>query len=291
MPTPFDPITTAIDVAPALGAFILFVLGCACVAMLALIVTGIVERVSSLATRISERIAYVRSRPGYDLALLHLGEARGRQQILDEVRMLEHGQLKAHVLAVQKCIARAQLLYHPPAYREELLEQAMEETNRLLKVVVSLHQAVSNSALPDDLEQTIVEVARSLSSVYPACGCRVEVVGTSRPPVTEPVKRAITMVLYNAANNALLHGQPSQLVIQLRYAPDALMLEVIDDGKGMTDTKRRMDGRGLRDIRQLVESLSGTLTITSAPMQGTTLKALVPLPNEDKREDIYAALS
>lgn len=289
--TPLFPSGTSIDVAPALGVFILVVLGLASLSLLTIAVSGVVRHVVSLATHIAERIAYVRGRPGYDLALLHLGEARGRQQILDEVRMLEHGQLKAHVLAVQQCIARAQLLYNPPAVREAHLEQAMAETNRLLKVVVSLHKAVSDSALPDDLEQTVVEVARSLASVYPACGCRVEVVGTSRPPVSEPVKRALTMVLYNAANNALLHGKPSQLVILLRYAPDALMLEVIDDGRGMFETGRRVDGRGLRDIRQLVESLSGTLIITSAPMQGTTLKALVPLPKAEQKGDIYAALS
>lgn len=99
------------------------------------------------------------------------------------------------------------------------------------------------------------------------------------------------MVLYNAANNALIHGQPSQLVIQLRYAPDALILEVNDNGKGMVETERRADGRGLRDVRQLIESLQGTLTITSTAMAGTTLTALVPLPKMEREGAVNAALS
>lgn len=279
MPIPLIPPGASIDVAPMFGLFLATLLGLALLGVLVAFVSLVIERVSR-----------VRTRTGYDLALLQLGEARGRQQILDEVRMLEHGQLKAHVLAVQQCIARAQL-HHAAPMREALLAQAMEQTNRLLKVVVSLHEAVSDSALPDDLEQTVVEVARSLSAVYPACGCRVEVLGERRPPISEPVKRALTMVLYNAANNALIHGQPSQLVIQLRYAPDALMLEVNDNGKGMLEAERRAGGRGLRDVRQLIESLQGTLTITSAALVGTTLTALVPLPKAEREGDVYAALS
>lgn len=279
MPIPLIPQGVSIDVAPMVGFFLVALLGLALLGVLVAFVSLVIERVSR-----------VRPRTGYDLALLQLGEARGRQQILDEVRMLEHGQLKAHVLAVQQCIARAQL-HHPAPMREALLAQAMEQTNRLLKVVVSLHEAVSDSALPDDLEQTVVEVVRSLSAVYPACGCRVEVLGERRPPISEPVKRALTMVLYNAANNALIHGQPSQLVIQLRYAPDSLMLEVNDNGKGMLEAERRAGGRGLRDVRQLIESLQGTLTITSAALVGTTLTALVPLPKAEREGDVYAALS
>lgn len=280
MPFPLIPPGVSIDVAPLPGWFILAVLSLALLSLLVAFVSLIIERVTR-----------VRARPGYDLALLQLGEARGRQQILDDVRMLEHGQLKAHVLAVQQCITRAQQLDNPAPMREALLAQAMEQTNRLLKVVVCLHQAVSDSALPDDLEQTVVEVARSLAAVYPACGCRVEVRGERRSTLSEPVKRALTLVLYNAANNALIHGQPSQLVIQLRYAPDALILEVNDNGKGMVETERRADGRGLRDVRQLIESLQGTLTITSTAMAGTTLTALVPLPKMEREGAVNAALS
>ena len=43
----------------------------------------------------------------YEPLLRRLGEARGRQEVLDDVRMLEHGQLKTHVLAVQRCLTLA----------------------------------------------------------------------------------------------------------------------------------------------------------------------------------------
>lgn len=278
---PLLPPGASIDVAPMPEWFMLALLCLTLLSLMAALMTLALGRKVTFPSQGGGHSTRGQGQSSYDLALVQLGEARGRQQILDEVRMLEHGQLKAHVLAVQQCIVRAQGLDHSTSSLEAFLAEAMEQTNRLLKVVVSLHQAVSDSALPDDLEQTVVEVARSLSAVYPACGCRVEVLGERRSTVAEPVKRALTLVLYNAANNALIHGQPSQLVIQLRYAPDALILEVNDNGKGMVETERRAGGRGLRDVRQLIESLQGTLTVTSTAMVGTTLTALVPLPRAD----------
>lgn len=107
MPLPLIPPGVSIDVAPLLGWFILAVLSLALLGLLVAFVSLIIERVTR-----------VRARPGYDLALLQLGEARGRQQILDDVRMLEHGQLKAHVLAVQQCItARSSWTTRPPCAR------------------------------------------------------------------------------------------------------------------------------------------------------------------------------
>ena len=45
-----------------------------------------------------------------------------------------------------------------------------------------------------------------------------------------------------------------------------------DDGAGGADPQ----GRGIRGLADRVETLGGTLTVTSAPGQGTLLTAVIP---------------
>jgi two-component sensor histidine kinase len=218
-----------------------------------------------------------------DEALLKLGEARGRQAILDDVRMLEHGQLKAHVLAVQHCIEQARAAGGADSYA--WIDEASSQIQRLLDVVVSLHRSTSDSALPDDFEQTLVDVTRSLATAYPRCTCRVEVNGRRQVETPEPVRRALTLTLYNALANAFTHANPAHVTVQLQYAPDVIILVVTDDGCGLPSEAPVTNGRGLRDIRQLVESLDGAVTLTSSIRTGTVLRATLPLTTVTARTE------
>ena len=49
-----------------------------------------------------------------------------------------------------------------------------------------------------------------------------------------------------------------------------------DDGEGF-DPSRIRDGSGLRNMRDRVESLGGTLEILSSPGEGTVVRGVVPL--------------
>lgn len=212
----------------------------------------------------------------YEQMLLRLGEARGRQEVLDDVRMLEHGQLKTHVLAVQRCLTLARDAASVEQ-RDQWLDEGLSQARRLLEVVVMLHQAVGTSALPSDLERTVVDVTQSLAVAYPRARCQVEVAGRRPGFIGDSVKRAVILVLYNALNNAYLHGRPAQVAVQLQYAPDALILVVCDDGQGMPPAGQRSGGRGLRDMRDLVAQHRGTLRIVSEPGAGTQMRVTFPL--------------
>lgn len=215
--------------------------------------------------------------------LLRLGEARGRQAVIDEVRMLEHGQLKTHVLAVQRCL----ILARDATSREQRIhwiDAGVDQARRLLEVVVMLHQSVGTSALPNDLERAVTDVAQSLAVAYPACCCLVEVNGCRPAAIRDSVQRALMLVLYNALNNAYVHGRPSQVMVQLQYAPDELILVVDDDGQGMMPVSHG-NGRGLRDIRELVIAHGGTLRIASEPGAGTQMRVSFPLDGADTERE------
>lgn len=69
-------------------------------------------------------------------------------------------------------------------------------------------------------------------------------------------------------------------MVTLTYQPDAVVLDVRDDGRGLPDRTGSTDpdrGRGLAGIRDRLRELGGTLVLESEPGEGTALAASVPL--------------
>ncbi len=92
----------------------------------------------------------------------------------------------------------------------------------------------------------------------------------------------LLLFVQEAVHNSLKHGHPRQVKIETRLldSPDRISLEVRDDGSGFTPGSQAgvVQGHfGLQGMRERIERLDGTLSIRSAPGQGTTLLAEVPL--------------
>lgn len=97
-------------------------------------------------------------------------------------------------------------------------------------------------------------------------------------PVAAALWRAAQCGLANVAS----HAQASRAVLSLGYLPDALTLDVFDDGKGMDPNglpgHPRADGTGfgLAGLRERLAPLGGSLEIESAPGEGTVLAVRIP---------------
>ena len=61
----------------------------------------------------------------------------------------------------------------------------------------------------------------------------------------------------------------------LTYLPDAVALDVFDDGSGFVVDET--SGFGLPAMRQRVEALGGTFSVESAPGEGTVVAAQIPV--------------
>lgn len=86
------------------------------------------------------------------------------------------------------------------------------------------------------------------------------------------------LVLREAARNALRHGNPSTLVINVDITPQELRAFVEDDGDGFdTHDPARGDGLGVRSMRERARLLGGTLLLRSRVGQGTHVHLAVPL--------------
>jgi len=92
-------------------------------------------------------------------------------------------------------------------------------------------------------------------------------------------------VLYRVAQEALTnvarHARASRVDISIQKLPRAVGLTIKDDGKSFqvervlhAKTNKRL---GLLGMRERVEMVGGCLRVESAPGQGTTIRAEIPL--------------
>lgn len=81
---------------------------------------------------------------------------------------------------------------------------------------------------------------------------------------------------------------PERAAVTLTYMEDRVLLDIADDGKGFDpsgardSSGRRTDpsgarGHGLAAMRVRTAQLGGTLTVESAPGQGTVISAAIPV--------------
>ncbi|MEV1115693.1 sensor histidine kinase [Actinosynnema sp. NPDC049800] len=121
---------------------------------------------------------------------------------------------------------------------------------------------------------------RTLTDALRALCDRVEVEGEPYPlPV--PVEVALLRVAQGALANVREHADATTAVLTLTYLGDAVTLDVRDDGRGFDPAAVRPEpgrGYGLDAIRDRVAELGGTMTVESAPGEGTALAVSVPTP-------------
>jgi signal transduction histidine kinase len=113
------------------------------------------------------------------------------------------------------------------------------------------------------------------------------VTGAPRPLPPE-VEATLFRVAQEALTNVRKHARADRTVLTLSYMHDRVALDTRDDGVGFDPGKAgdvtgstREGGFGLGTMRERVERLGGTLSIESAPGEGTTLAVELPLAVDD----------
>jgi signal transduction histidine kinase len=146
----------------------------------------------------------------------------------------------------------------------------------------------------DDVESAINEVRDLAHGVYPALltsnGLIAALTSAARrsvPGVTvhghdlrrcrQEVETAVYFSCLAALDNAAKYAGEGQVSICLTDAGDALRFMVRDWGAGF-DPSRTRAGRGITHMRDRLAAIGGTLTVDSAPAQGTRVSGYVPDP-------------
>jgi signal transduction histidine kinase len=93
-------------------------------------------------------------------------------------------------------------------------------------------------------------------------------------PLQRDIEVALLRTAQEALANAWKHARPSRVSITLSYMGDLVVLDVQDDGVGGAGSGGL--GFGLRSMRERMEQIGGSLTVESAPGEGTTISASAP---------------
>ncbi|OKJ10251.1 sensor histidine kinase [Kitasatospora sp. CB01950] len=110
-------------------------------------------------------------------------------------------------------------------------------------------------------------------------------------PMSAAAQSALLRIAQGALANIREHSRAGRASITLSYLGDQAVLDVADDGRGFTPSpggrgpNRRPGetgsgggrGHGLPAMRARLRQLGGTLTVESAPGEGTVVSAAIPL--------------
>jgi PAS domain S-box-containing protein len=81
-----------------------------------------------------------------------------------------------------------------------------------------------------------------------------------------------------AISNAVRHAKPAVVSVTLRWEPPNLILQVKDNGSGISNASlEKSEGFGLRNMRTRASQIDGKLDIQTAAGRGTTIVLTVPI--------------
>ncbi len=131
----------------------------------------------------------------------------------------------------------------------------------------------------DDTEHVVTYLALYAENFLRDAGLRARVLIASdipairvAPSVRHPLFRAVKEALTNAAK----HARATAVTLDIRFAREALVIDVSDDGCGFDASSARA-GNGLASMRSRLAELGGALSIDAAPGRGTRVTFTLPL--------------
>jgi signal transduction histidine kinase len=91
----------------------------------------------------------------------------------------------------------------------------------------------------------------------------------------EQIELAVYFIVSESLTNANKYAGAG--AVEIRVAPEAqaVLVEIVDDGRGGADPDA---GTGLRGLADRIEALGGSLEVDSPPGSGTRISARLPLP-------------
>ena len=208
-------------------------------------------------------------------------ELRAREAVAEERARIarELHDLVAHnvsVMVVQAGAERHALADDQASTRETLTSieqagrQALVEARRLLGMLRRGDAREELEPQPglDQIEFLIDQVRRAGLPV------RLEVEG-QRPPLPAGLDLCAYRIVQEGLTNALKHAGPARAEVVLRYSPDALDVQVRDDGRGVLPAAAGGTGHGLIGMRERVALYGGQL---DRPRDGGGFQINVRLP-------------
>jgi PAS domain S-box-containing protein len=154
-----------------------------------------------------------------------------------------------------------------------LLDEAINETKRISENL--LPSKIRDFGLATNLKSLCYEVEQSTQ--VPVAFHKL---GEIRS-LTNVVKINLYRIAQEAITNAVRHGNPSHIVVQISEEHGKLLMTIEDDGTGfkLSAEDEALHQNGLINMRDRARILNGTVSIESDPNRGTVILVEVPVDN------------
>jgi two-component system sensor histidine kinase UhpB len=229
-----------------------------------------VQRLHMAFRRMLERLEAERRRAA-SIALSAQEEERARvaRDLHDEVNQSLTGLL----LRLEALRDRA-----TPELARELAE-VKGLANQAMQELLTLARALRPTALDD------LGLKAALSALVDELGRKSGIeAGFEGTGELADVPMDVQLVTYRVAqealSNATQHSEAEQIYVQLSRDAEGIELEVTDDGRGFT-FEEATRGLGLGGMRERALLVGGELSVESRPENGTSVRLLVPIREDD----------
>jgi two-component system sensor histidine kinase UhpB len=137
------------------------------------------------------------------------------------------------------------------------------------------------SCRPETLDH--LGLASSLNNLARAFARRTRIaVDRQISPQLGQLDPNVELVLYRVAQESLTniarHSNANQVLLALSRNGDSVVLRIADDGQGLGPS--RLEGGGLRGIRENALIVGGALAIKPSPIGGVEIRLEVPLRSD-----------
>lgn len=199
-------------------------------------------------------------------AALRLSQEEVRQlaQVAERERISRDlHDLLGHTLSVitLKAELAARLLERDPARAEAEIRGVEQVSRAALAQVREAVAGMRTRGLAGELEHARMALKAAA----------VELAADAAPPPLPPAaEAALAMVLREAVTNVIRHAEARNCRVSFRAEPEAVVLEVQDDGRG----GGLMEGGGIAGMRSRLAAAGGRLEVSSG--HGTRVRAWMP---------------
>lgn len=140
-------------------------------------------------------------------------------------------------------------------------------------VAIETLSSLSRGIYPRLLSEQGLEPA--LRSVVATSAIPVTIIADGLARLPAAVEAALYFCCMEAVQNAAKHSDASTLVVRLSNHLGKSQLVVTDDGEGFDTASGQSTGAGLANMRDRLDAVGGTVSVTSLAGIGTTVTALV----------------
>jgi len=187
-----------------------------------------------------------------------------------------HDSVKQQIFSAGMQLAAAQHhLQTDPAQAETALSEAQKLVHQAQQELTALIRELRPTALADQgLAAALRDLARNWSR---QTGIPLELQIQDPPPLSLAQEQALFRVAQEALANVARHSQAQHARLTLQRHEDGALLIIEDDGRGFSPAEIENKGMGLRNMQERMAALGGDLHIETAPGQGVSVRAYLPL--------------